>query len=153
MLHTQKAVIAACLCLATTLAGCNRNFRIAPDELNKLDGFRLGQSRALIDLNGRRIPFTEASYLTLAMVGRTKLAHRFYAIDIREGVFTGRTHEGEVVDVRLDDVEAAAVSVFSRGRAIGYTLAGIGAGLIVAAVVLFVLLVVLIVQSGAAEGN
>ena len=117
--------IMALLVLALCLMGCHRNHRIDPSELLKLDGFYAGDEIPLTDLASREIRLTSSTPITFVLQTRMRIHDRYVSISITDGVFKGTTVDGRESAVRLSDVEAAAVSILSTGKVIGFAIAGV----------------------------
>ena len=113
--RTRKTLI-YCLGLALVLSGCQRKFLIDKSELVKLDGFRADDEVTLVDRDGKEVTFTENMLIRFTFLDGRTFALHYSSIDLRQGVFVGKTAPklGGAV-VKADLVEIGKVTLVSPG--------------------------------------
>ena len=122
------------------LAACTTSSTIRPSELERLDGFQARQTpqtdRPLETVEGQRIAFGAQSKLFLDLPEQ-RVGGSFDSIQVREGVFDGRTADGHQVQTRVAQIRAASVEEPDR-----FTPMAIAGGVLAAVAAVFVVLVV-----------
>jgi hypothetical protein len=98
--------------LALALAGCATTDYISPGQLARLDGFDAqgtpSSGRPVETLDGHPMRVDGDTTLTLDVPGRPAGA-RFASIRVQDGMFLGKTLDGQEVDVPLSAVRAVKV--------------------------------------------
>ena len=119
------------------LSACTTTTNIQPAEVQQLDGYQARvvpqPQRRLETIDGRHVVFNPDSKLFLDVQDQ-RVGGSFDSIQVRDGVFEGRTDNGYQVQTRVAQIEGAAVEQPDR-----FTTAAVvgGAAVAVAAVVLF----------------
>ena len=134
------------LCLAITLAGCRSVVPYIPREgLAPMDGFRQGDRVRLEDTAGKEITFTARAEAVLHLATGRKIEATFGAIDLRDGVFSGWTTTGKLIEVDLREIVFLAVSAVDALKTAEFV-TGVTLG---TAVVLVIVLIVVAIYQGA----
>jgi hypothetical protein len=134
------------------LAACTTSSNIRPSELERLDGFQARQApqaeRPLETIEGQSIAFGAQSKLFLDLPEQ-RVGGSFDSIQVREGVFEGRTADGRQVQTRVAQIRAASVEEPDRVTPIAIA----GGVLAVVAAVFVVLVISTSSQSQAVPGR
>ncbi len=138
--HTPTVVVLASLSLV--MAGCRAPARLDRDSLERLDGFRQGDTVALRTLDGQTVEFTSDTTLRIQLKGAPALQARFVAID-----FDGQRFEGDtgLAHYQLDASEIEEVGLGSDAIDHVEAIAGPLAIVLVAAVITFIVAVAYII--------
>ena len=119
--YTPTVVLLACLSLV--MAGCQAPVRLDLDSLERLDGFRQGDTVTLQALDGGTVEFTSDTALRIELKGAPAIQDRFLAIDFDGQRFVGDTglaryqlRADEIREIGLgsdaiDGVEAVAAPI------------------------------------------
>ncbi len=92
--------------------GCHSSFRMDVTQLYRLGYFEEGEEVRLRDLEGREVPFTSSTPLTLVLKNRTVIEDAFQEIQCDAESYEGKTSDGHRVSVDLWDI--SDVYVYSR---------------------------------------
>ena len=119
------------------LAACTTSSNIRPSELERLDGFQARQAsqteRPLQTIEGQRIAFGAQSKLFLDLPEQ-RVGGSFDSIQVRDGVFEGRTADGHQVQTRVAQIQAVSVEepdLFTPMAIAGGVLAVVAAAFVV----------------------
>ena len=115
-------------------AGCTTTASVRPSELARLDGYDVRREPftepVLETIDGEPVALDADSRIFLNLRG-ARVGGRFAAIDVRDGVFEGRTDSALPIRAPIADIHGATVE---RPNNVGTILWGVG-GLLVAGMV------------------
>jgi hypothetical protein len=137
------------ICLAIIHTGCAGRSTLPVEEMPKLDGFRAGEKRSVLDCRGAPLTFTaETPLLLILQTGREREA-TYGTIAVREGVFRGTTPEGRRIEIDLEKVERIEMI---HPPSTDTTLTALAIGAAAVAIVLIVWAVVVIASPEGSTG-
>ena len=102
------------------LAGCVTTKSIQPADLARLDGYGVVPAKPpqpeLETLTGARMTLSPGANIYLDVVGQRRVGGRFESIQVRDGIFQGRTTKGDLIQVPVDRVTRVDVYQYSPGH-------------------------------------
>lgn len=109
--------------------GCFNTYRLAPTELDKLDGYRSGGRVELASEKGERVRFDDRTKLTIATGDGRKVSGRMEAVEIADDAIAV-TALGSAAPVSLKKAEVSVVTArqLSVGKTVGLSV-GLGVGI------------------------
>jgi hypothetical protein len=108
----RGALRALAVALVAALVGCTTTSLIPPRELARLDGYQAADAdergRSLETVEGDKVTFGRSTQLYLKLPDGSP-GGRFESIQVRDGVFDGRTTDRRQVRAAMDDIRVAKV--------------------------------------------
>jgi hypothetical protein len=132
--------------------GCTTTASVRPAELARLDGYDVRREPftepVLETIDGDQVTMDADSKIYLDLQG-ARVGGRFAAIDVRDGVFEGRTDSALPIRAPIAEIDSATVV---KPNNVGTILWGVG-GVLVAGMLTLVVFTIASVQSNTVEGR
>lgn len=112
------SLIALLAAFSLLSAGCYSTHRVAPAELQKLDGYETrGEKRELVSEDGKRFKFHSDVLLSLYLLGDPEpYSAEYDAVQVDAEKFVGDTDDGQRVRFDLAEIQSAEAEYFDSKR-------------------------------------
>ena len=134
-------------------AGCTTTASVRPAELARLDGYDVRREPftepVLETIDGDQVTMDADSKIFLNLQG-ARVGGRFAAIEVRDGVFEGRTDSAMPIRAPIAEIDSATVV---KPNNVGTILWGVGGVLVAGVLTLFVLAMSQVQTSTGVEGR